>query len=58
MSIKKEQVLTALTHVLHPDKGADLVSLDMIHPRDVNNIGIIFNVEQSDEGALSLTEGK
>lgn len=45
MSIKKEQVLTALTHVLHPDKGADLVSLDMIQDIIVQDKYISFTLE-------------
>jgi len=45
MSIKKEQVLTALTHVLHPQEGADLVSLNMIQDIIVQDKYISFTLE-------------
>lgn len=45
MSIKKEQVLTALTHVLHPEQGKDLVSLDMIQDIIVQDKYISFTLE-------------
>ncbi len=45
MSINKEQVKTALAHVMHPDEGADLVTLEMIQDIIVQDKYISFTLE-------------
>jgi ATP-binding protein involved in chromosome partitioning len=45
MSINKEQVKTALAHVMHPNEGADLISLDMVHDLIIQEKYISFTLE-------------
>jgi ATP-binding protein involved in chromosome partitioning len=45
MSINKEQVRTGLAHVMHPDEGADLVTLEMIQDIIVQDKYISFTLE-------------
>ncbi|MGF1670345.1 MAG: P-loop NTPase [Balneolaceae bacterium] len=45
MSIKKEQIITAFTHVLHPELKKDLVSLDMIQDLIIQEKYISFTIE-------------
>ncbi len=45
MSINKEQVKTALAHVMHPNQGADLISLDMVHDLIIQEKYISFTLE-------------
>lgn len=45
MSINKQQVRTALTHVMHPDMGKDLVTLDMIEDLIVQDTFITFTID-------------
>ncbi|MDZ7772669.1 MAG: Mrp/NBP35 family ATP-binding protein [Balneolaceae bacterium] len=45
MSINKQQVRSALTHVIHPENEKDLVSLDMIEDLIVQDKFITFTVE-------------
>src|SRR5690625_7913453 len=45
MAISKDQVKTALSHVLHPDEGQDVVSLDMIQDVIVQDHYISFTLE-------------
>lgn len=49
MSINKEQVRTALAHVLHPEGEGDLVSLDMIQDLIVQEKYISFTLEMSEK---------
>ncbi len=55
MSINKEQVITALAHVLHPTEKQDLVSLDMIQDLIVQDKYISFTLEmpEKNEGLAS-----
>ena len=45
MSIKKEQIIHALTHVMHPEFKKDLVTLDMIQDLIVQEKYISFTLE-------------
>jgi len=45
MAINKDQVLTALSHVLHPEVKQDVVSLDMIHDIIIQDKYISFSIE-------------
>ena len=45
MSINKEQIITALAHVLHPTEKQDLISLDMIHDIIIQDKYISFTLE-------------
>src|SRR6056297_1099362 len=45
MSIKKEQIIHALTHVIHPEFKKDLVTLDMIQDLIVQEKYISFTLE-------------
>ncbi len=57
MSINKEQIRTALTHVFHPDKETDLISLEMIQDIIVQEKYISFTLElpeKNDKLAHSL----
>lgn len=59
MAIHKEQVKNALTHVLHPNKDTDLVSLDMIQDLIVQERYITFTLElpeKNDKLAHQLKE--
>ncbi len=49
MSINKEQIKTALAHVLHPEEKDDLVSLDMIHDVLVQDKYISFTLEMPEK---------
>lgn len=57
MAIEKEQVLTALAHVLHPEKKQDLIQLEMIQDLVVQEKFITFTLEmpaKDDRLALEL----
>ncbi|MEX2600048.1 MAG: Mrp/NBP35 family ATP-binding protein [Balneolaceae bacterium] len=45
MSIHKEQIKSALIHVIHPDQGKDLISLNMIQDIIVQDKYITFTLE-------------
>ncbi|NBC26294.1 MAG: P-loop NTPase [Bacteroidetes bacterium] len=45
MAIRKEQILTALTHVLHPDYEKDLITLDLIQDLIVQEKYVSFTLE-------------
>ena len=45
MSIKKEQIIHALTHVMHPEFKKDLVTLDMIQDLIIQEKYISFTLE-------------
>lgn len=45
MPINKQQVRTALTHVMHPELGKDLVTLDMIEDLIVQDSFITFTID-------------
>jgi len=49
MSIKKQQVHNALTHVIHPALGKDLITLDMIRDLVVHDKFITFTIELAEE---------
>lgn len=49
MAIHKEQVLTALAHVMHPHERRDLVSLDMIQDLIVQDKYISFTLEMPEK---------
>lgn len=49
MAINKEQVITALAHVLHPHENKDLVSLDMIQDLIVQEKYISFTLEMPEK---------
>ena len=54
MDIQKEQILTALAHVLHPQEKKDLIALDMIQDVIVQDKYISFTLELPDKNdALS-----
>lgn len=57
MAIEKEQVRTALAHVLHPEKQQDLIHLEMIQDLIVQEKFITFTLEmpsKNDRLALEL----
>ncbi len=57
MAIEKEQIRTALAHVLHPEEKKDLIALDMIQDIIVQDKYISFTLElpeQNDELANEL----
>jgi ATP-binding protein involved in chromosome partitioning len=57
MSINKEQIKTALAHVLHPEEKQDLISLDMIQDIIIQEKYISFTLEmpeQNEELATNL----
>lgn len=57
MAINKEQIKTALAHVLHPEEKQDLISLDMIHDIIIQEKYISFTLEmpeQNEELAVNL----
>lgn len=59
MSINKEQIKTALAHVLHPQEKQDLISLDMIQDLIVQDKYVSFTLEmpeQNENLALDLKE--
>ena len=45
MAINKQQVRTALTHVMHPEMEKDLVTLDMIEDLIVQDAFITFTID-------------
>jgi len=45
MAIQKEQIKTALAHVIHPEEKQDLISLDMIQDLIVQEKYISFTLE-------------
>lgn len=45
MAINKQQVRTALTHVMHPEMGKDLVTLNMIEDLIVQDTFITFTID-------------
>jgi ATP-binding protein involved in chromosome partitioning len=58
MSINKEQVKTALAHVLHPQIKQDLVSLDMIQDLIVQDKYVSFTLEMAEQNENLATELK
>ncbi|MFV1883956.1 MAG: P-loop NTPase [Balneola sp.] len=59
MSINKEQVKTALAHVLHPTEKQDLISLDMIQDLIVQDKYVSFTLEMPEQNealAIDLKE--
>lgn len=51
MSINKQQVRSALTHVIHPENEKDLVSLQMIEDLIVQDKFITFTIEMPEKDA-------
>ncbi|MDZ7716566.1 MAG: Mrp/NBP35 family ATP-binding protein [Balneolaceae bacterium] len=51
MSINKQQVRTALTHVMHPEMGKDLVSLNMIEDLIIQEKFVSFTIDLPDKNA-------
>lgn len=51
MAINKQQVKTALTHVLHPEMDKDLVTLDMIEDLIVQESFITFTIDLPEKNA-------
>src|SRR5699024_6277433 len=49
MSINKQQVRTALTHVMHPNQEKDLISLNMIEDLIVQDKFITFTIDLPDK---------
>jgi ATP-binding protein involved in chromosome partitioning len=49
MSINKEQIKTALAHVLHPSEKRDLISLDMIQDIIVQDKYVSFTLEMPEQ---------
>lgn len=45
MAIRKEQIITALTHVLHPDYERDLITLDLIQDLIIQEKYVSFTLE-------------
>ena len=58
MAIKKEQVITALAHVLHPYTKQDVVSLDMIQDLIVQEKYITFTLEMTEKNDLLANDLK
>lgn len=59
MSINKEQIKTALAHVLHPQEKQDLISLDMVQDLLVQDKYVSFTLEMPEQNealALDLKE--
>jgi len=59
MAFNKEQIITALAHVLHPQDKMDLISLDMIQDLIVQDKYVSFTLElpeQNEALALDLKE--
>ncbi len=59
MAINKEQIKTALAHVLHPTEKLDLISLDMIQDLIVQDKYISFTLEMPEQNeplAIDLKE--
>ncbi len=51
MSINKQQVRTALTHVMHPEMEKDVVTLDMIEDLIVQDKFITFTIDLPEKNA-------
>lgn len=51
MSINKQQVRTALTHVMHPEMEKDVVTLDMIEDLIVQDKFITFTIDMPEKNA-------
>ena len=51
MAINKQQVRTALTHVMHPEMEKDLVSLDMIEDLIVQDTFVTFTIDLPEKNA-------
>jgi len=45
MAIRKEQIITALTHVLHPDYERDLITLDLVQDLIIQEKYVSFTLE-------------
>lgn len=58
MAIRKEQILTALTHVLHPDYEKDLITLDLIQDLIVQEKYVAFTLEMPAENKPLAAELK
>lgn len=58
MSINKEQVKTALAHVLHPELKQDLISLDMIQDLIVQDKYVSFTLEMPQQNEALASELK
>lgn len=58
MSINKEQVKTALAHVLHPEVKQDLISLDMIQDLIVQDKYVSFTLEMPAQNDALASELK
>ena len=59
MAINKEQIKTALAHVLHPQEKQDLISLDMVQDLIIQDKYVSFTLElpeQNEALALDLKE--
>ena len=51
MSINKQQVRTALTHVMHPEMGKDLITLNMIEDLIIQEKFVSFTIDLPDKNA-------
>lgn len=58
MPINKQQVRTALTHVMHPEMGKDLVTLDMIEDLIVQDSFITFTIDLPEKNTSLETQLK
>lgn len=58
MAINKQQVRTALTHVIHPEGEKDLVTLDMIEDLIVQDSFITFTIDLPEKNAKLESELK
>lgn len=58
MAINKQQVQTALTHVMHPESEKDVVSLNMIEDLVVQDKFITFTIELPEKNAELESELK
>lgn len=51
MSINKQQVRSALAHVMHPDMGKDLITLDMIEDLIIQETFVTFTIDLPEKNA-------
>ncbi|WP_018127527.1 Mrp/NBP35 family ATP-binding protein [Balneola vulgaris] len=58
MSINKEQIKTALAHVLHPTEKQDLISLDMIQDIIIQDKYITFTLEMPEKNDVLANDLK
>lgn len=58
MSIKKEQIRSALTHVMHPDYEKDLITLDLIQDLIIQEKYVSFTLELPEENKSLAAELK